>query len=64
MKTIPVIEVEQSQMQPLEVEPQRKLVEEEVRSIEQEVGAKPHVAIQNESTKATIEQLEAQDVVQ
>jgi len=38
-------------------------VEEEVRSIEQEVGAKPHVVIQNESTKATTEQLEAQDVV-
>jgi hypothetical protein len=34
-------------MQPLKVEPYRKLVEEEVRSIEQKVGAKPHVAVQN-----------------
>jgi hypothetical protein len=38
-------------------------VEEEVRSIEQEVGAKPHVVVRNEGTKATTKQSEAQDVV-
>jgi hypothetical protein len=38
-------------------------VEEELRNIKQEVGAKPQVDAKNESTKTTTEQLEAHDVV-
>jgi hypothetical protein len=38
MKTTLVIKAKQSQMQPLEMEPQRKLVEEKVRSTGLEVG--------------------------
>jgi hypothetical protein len=39
MKDTLVIEAKQSQMQPLELEPQSKSMEEEVKSIELEVGA-------------------------
>ncbi len=38
-------------------------MEKEVRSIKQEVSAKPHVAVQNENTKATTEPPEAQDIL-
>jgi hypothetical protein len=37
-------------MQPLKVEPHSKLVEEEVETIDLEVGVKPLVAIENETT--------------
>lgn len=46
-------------MQLLEVEPQSKLVEEEVKNI---VGVEPHV-VQNKSTKAVFEKLETHDVI-
>jgi hypothetical protein len=38
-------EAKQSQMQPLEVEPQNKLVEEEVINTNSKVGAKSQVTI-------------------
>ncbi len=49
-------------MQPLEVEPQSKLVEKKVKNTKPEVGAKTQVVVQNESTKIVAEQLEAHDV--
>lgn len=64
MKITIAAEVEQSQMQPLEVEPQSKLVEEEVRSTYSKLGVETYVDVQNENTKAIVEHLEAQDVVQ
>ncbi len=56
-------EAKQSRMQPLEVEPQNKLVEEEVINTNSKVGAKSQVTIQNETTKIVARQLEAHDVV-
>jgi hypothetical protein len=41
------------------VEPQNKLVEEEVRSIESKIGAEPQIIVQNESIEAIVEQLVA-----
>jgi hypothetical protein len=40
MKTNTIAETKHSQMQPLEVEPPNKLIEEEVKSIESKVGAR------------------------
>jgi hypothetical protein len=45
METTLTIEVEQSQMQPLEVKLQNKLVEEEVKTVDSKVGTKPLVII-------------------
>jgi hypothetical protein len=45
------------------MEPQSKLVEEEVKSIELEVGAKAQVVIQNENIEHVAKQQEAQDVI-
>jgi hypothetical protein len=64
METTLAIEAEQSQMQPLEVEPQSKLVEEEVKITNLEVGAKPFVVIHNEIIKIVVKQPKTQDVVQ
>ncbi len=63
METTPAIEVKQPQMQPLKVEPQSKLMEEEVRTIHLEVGVEPLV-VQNEITETVARQLKAQDVIQ
>ncbi len=49
---------EQEQMHPLEEEPQSKFVEEEVKIIDLEVGAKPPVVVQNEITKIVAQKLE------
>ncbi len=49
-------------MQPLEVEPQSKLVEKKVINTKPEVGVETQVVVQNESTKIVAEQLEAHDV--
>jgi hypothetical protein len=38
-------------MQPLEVEPQSKLVEEEVRTTNEEVGVEPLIVVHNEITE-------------
>jgi hypothetical protein len=51
MKTTPIAKAKQ----PLEVEPQNKSMEEEVRNIESMVGAEPQIIIQNESIKAIVE---------
>ncbi len=64
MKTTLVTKVEQSQMQILQMEPHSKSMEEEVKNTKLQVGVKSQVAIQNESTKAVVEQPKAQDVVQ
>jgi hypothetical protein len=45
METTLATEAKQSQMQPLEVEPQSKLVEEEVRNTNSKVGAKSQVTV-------------------
>ncbi len=63
METTPTIKEKQLQMQPLEVEPQSKLVEEEVKSIELEVGVEPHVVVQNKSTEVVFKKLETHGVV-
>ncbi len=54
-----VIEVEQSQMQPLEVEPQSKLVEEDMQIVDLKVGTKPLVVIQNETIETVVGQIKA-----
>jgi hypothetical protein len=41
-------------MWPLEVEPHNKLMEEEVKTIDLKIGAKPLVVIQNETIKIVI----------
>ncbi len=45
METTPATEVEQSKIQSLEVEAQIELMEEEVKTIDLEVGTKPLVVI-------------------
>lgn len=64
MKTTLTTEGGQPQMPPLEIKPQNKFMEEEVRSIELVVGAEPHIVVQNENTKTAIKQPIAQDVIQ
>jgi hypothetical protein len=44
VETIPTIEEEVSKIQFLEVEPQTKLMEKEVKDVELEMGIKPLVA--------------------
>ncbi len=53
-----VIEVKQSKMQPLEVEPHIELMEEEVRTANLEVGIEPLVVVQVYTTEIANEQLE------
>ncbi len=56
METIPVTKVEQSKMQPLEVEPHIELVREEMRTIDSKVSTKPLVDVQLGTTKTIVEQ--------
>jgi Asp-tRNA(Asn)/Glu-tRNA(Gln) amidotransferase B subunit len=50
------MEVEQSKIQPLEVEPLIKLVEEEVITANLEVGTKALVTVQVENIETIVEQ--------
>jgi hypothetical protein len=50
-------------MKPLEIKPQNKSMEEEVKSIESEVGAQPQIIVQNESIEVVVKQPVAQDDV-
>ncbi len=59
METILTTQVEQSKMQPLEVELHSKLMEEEVKTTDLEVGIEPLVVVQVETRKIVVEQLEA-----
>jgi hypothetical protein len=59
METTLTIEVEQSQMQPLEVKLQNKLVEEEVKTVDSKVGTEPLVIIQVETTETRTRQPKA-----
>ncbi len=56
METILITKEEVSKIQPLEVEPQIELMEEEVRTTNLEVGTKPLVVIQVETTKIVVEE--------
>ncbi len=49
-------------MKPLKVKPQSKLVEEEVRIIDFEVGKEPLVVVQVEIIEIIVEQLETYKV--
>ncbi len=62
---------EVSKIQPLEIEPQTKLMEEEVRTVktkiqirtaEPEVGLEPLVDVQVEITKTIVEEIDAQNI--
>jgi hypothetical protein len=54
VETIPTIEVEVSKIQPIEVEPQIKLMEE-VKIAKPELGTKPLVYVQVDITKTIVE---------
>jgi hypothetical protein len=56
VETILITKEEVSKIQPLEVEPQIELMEEEVRTTNLEVGTKPLVVIQVETTKIVVEE--------
>jgi len=63
VETIPTIEVEVSKIKPLEVEPQIKLMEEEVRTTEPKVGTKPLVFAKVKTTKIIVEKPDVNKVV-
>ncbi len=50
METISKTKKEVSKIHPLEIEPQTKLVEEEVKTTEPKVGIEPLIATQVETT--------------
>ncbi len=71
-KLFPTIKEEVSKIQPLEIEPQTKLVEEEiktvktekqVKTVKPEVGIEPLVDVQVEITETIVEEIDAQNII-